>query len=147
MIPNFFSKKPIPEKLPAEMEKIVADLKNSSSQEECLRRAYDILTQRYRGYKVLTYIYLWRIFETDLEKIWARNGFLHCHVMNYLLRVLLVKSGWFEDSDIELKHSMYCYVSPHQYLRVRVGKDKWINVDLWYYHYGKQLGEYAHGFH
>ena len=147
MIPNFFRKKPIPDKLPAEMEQIVEELKHLNSKEECLKRAYEIMIGRYRGYRFRTYWQLHKAWEMDLEKIWKKTGFLHCHAMNYLLRVLLVKSGWFQDDDIQLKYSLVWYVSPHQYLRVKIEDNKFVNVDVWNYNYGKKFGDYAHGFH
>jgi len=147
MIPNFFSKKPIPDKLPLEMEKIVEELKRFESKEECLKQAYGIMAGRYRGYRMRTYIRIHEAFCTDLEKLWRKTGFLHCHVMNYLLRVLLVKSGWFQDDEIELKYSLVWYISPHQYLRVKVGDNKFINVDVWNAFYGKKFGDFARGFH
>jgi hypothetical protein len=147
MIPNFFSKKPIPDQLPFEMQTIVEELKLSANKEECLKQAYKIMTSRYRGFRFRTYIKIYEAFETDLEKLWCKTGFLHCHVINYLLRVLLVKSGWFDDDDIQLKYSLIWYVSPHQYLQVKVGENKFINVDTWNHHYGKRFGDYARGFH
>lgn len=147
MIPNFFRKNQIPDKLPVEMEKIVAELKQTGSQEECLRRAYEIMVRRYRGFRFRTYLRIHEAFETDLEKMWKKTGFLHCHVINFLLRVLLVKSGWFQDADIKFKYSLVWYVSPHQYLQIKVGENKFINVDVWNYHYGKKFGDYARGFH
>ncbi len=147
MLPNFFTKLPIPDKIPDAMQKIAEELGRSVNKEDCLKRAYEIMTQKFRGYRFRTYIKIHLAFEADLEKLWARAGFMHCHTMNYLLRVLLIKSGWFDDLDIQFGYSLVWYVSPHQYLCVRVGDDQYINVDVWNHHYGKKFGDYARGFH
>ena len=147
MILSLFKKEPIPEKLPEGMMKMVEELKACRNQDECLQKGYDISTSKYRGYKFKTYTKLWRVFETDLEKLWARSGFLHCHLMNYLLRILLVKSGWFRDEDLTLQITFIWYVSIHQHLLVHMRDGRQIHVDIWYAHYGKKFGDYAHGFH
>jgi len=146
MIPNLFSKEAIPEKLPSGMEKIVEELKKSKSKEECVERAYSAISEKYRGYRVKTYLRLFDLFVSDVEKIWAKSGFIHCHTMNYLMRILLVKSGWFEDSDVRVKWTLVWYISPHQYLDVKID-EKAIIIDLWGKTYGIKLGDYAHGFH
>ena len=147
MLLNFFTKLPIPNKIPEEMQKIAEELSRSASKEDCLKSAYEIMTQKYRGYRFRTYTKIHLAFETDLEKLWQRTGFMHCHAINYLLRILLIKSGWFDDSDIRFRYSLVWYISPHQYLRVKVGDDKCLDVDIWNHHYGKEFGDYAHGFH
>ena len=147
MIPNLCYKIKIPDKIPNEMQQVVDELKKSKSKEECLRRAYEVLTKKYRGYRFRTYLKIWLVFVTDLEKLWQRTDFLHCHTMNYLLRALLIKSGWFSEDDIKLKYSLVRYISLHQYLEIKVALDKFINVDIWNANYGKGLGDYAHGFH
>lgn len=147
MIPNFFNKRPIPEKLPEEMESVIEELRGVIGKEECLRWAYEIMIQRYRGYRFRTYWRFGEAFETDVEKLWQKTGFLHCHNMNYLFRILLVKSGWFGDDDIKLKYSLVWYISPHQYLQIKLDDNSFINVDIWNHNYGKKFGDYARGFH
>ena len=147
MLLNFFTKLPIPNKIPDAMQKIAEELSRCVDKEDCLKRAHQIMTRKFRGYRFRTCTKIHLAFETDLKKLWSRDGFLHCHTMNYLLRVLLVKSGWFDDLDIQFGYSLVWYVSPHQYLRVRIGENKYINMDVWNHHYGKKFGDYAHGFH
>jgi hypothetical protein len=117
---NFFSKTKIPEKLPEEMQKIINEMKQLSSQEQCLRKVYDIMANRYRGYRFKTYTRLSQIFRFDIQKLWGKIGFIHCHNANYLMRILLVKSGFFNNNDIENKWTLVWYISPHQYLRVKL---------------------------
>ncbi len=146
-IPNLFSKEPIPQELPTGMVELVERVRSAKNKKQALQTAYEALAGKYRGYKAMTYLKLWRVWETDLDKIWQRSGFLHCTTMNYLLRIILIKSGWFKEEDIRFGYAMIWYISLHQYLKVRVAPNEWIKADLWYHHYGKKLGDYGHGFH
>ncbi len=146
-IPNLFNKEPLPSELPLDLIEAVEEVRSTNNKKQALEKAYVILTAKYRGYKFMTYLKLWLLWEVDLNKIWRRSGFLHCTSMNYLLRILLVKSGWFTEDDIHLAYSLIWYISIHQYLKVRLAERKWINVDIWYHYYGKGLGEYGHGFY
>lgn len=146
-IPNLFHKDHIPNKLPEDMQRVVNILKRSRSKEACIRKAYDILTRKYKGYRIQTYTKLPQAFDRDVNVLWRRRGFIHCHNFNYLMRILLIKSGKFTTRDIRIRLAMIWYVSIHQYLRIRINKRKFINVDLWGRNHGIKLGGYAHGFH
>lgn len=146
MIKNLFAKGKIPDSLPKDMQVVINKLKKSKNKEDCLKKAYDILSKKYRGYRVKTYTRFFDLFQSDLNKIWAKKDFLHCTTMNYLMRILLVKSGFFKDKDTKIKFSLVWYISPHQYLNVRLNK-KSVNIDLWGKAYGIKFGDYAHGFH
>jgi hypothetical protein len=104
------------------------------------------LISKYRGYRGKTWIKIFDIFENDINVLWSKNGFLHCTSINYVMRILLVKSGFFTEDDLRLKWTHVGYISPHQYLQVKVD-EKLINVDIWAYAYGIKFGDYAHGFH
>ncbi len=143
----FLSKTKIPEKLPAEMQRVVDDLKQSSNQEECLQKAYEIMTSRYRGYKLRTYTRFFNIFTFNVDKLWNDKGFIHCHNANYLLRILLVKSGFFENKDLKNKWTLTWYLAIHQYLKIKMSKGENVNVDVWGVAYGIKFGDYAHGSH
>jgi hypothetical protein len=147
MIHNIFSKPEIPPKLPKGMEALIAKLKKSKNKKDCLKKAYSFLSNKYKGYMVKTYTRLFDLFISDINKIWAKSGFLHCNNMNHLIRILLLKSGFFKDDDITLKWSLVWYISPHQYLRVKINDNEYINVDIWGSSHGISLGDYAHGFH
>ncbi|MCG2701474.1 hypothetical protein L6267_04875, partial [Candidatus Parcubacteria bacterium] len=118
---DLLSKTPIPNKLPEQMRETINELKTSLGKEDCLRRAYEILTAKYRGQRIKTYTKLFNVFSKDIDKMWSQTGFLHCTSMNYLMRTLLIKSGFFNDSDIALKWTMVWYISPHQYIQVNMG--------------------------
>jgi|SRR5581483_6559750 len=137
---------PIPQNLPAALEAAIVQLKESKDQTDCLQKAYQLLTTKYHGRRVKTYLRIFDLFFADINELWERNGFLHCTNMNYLLRVLLVKSGFFKDEDITARWTLIWYMSPHQYLVVRLATGKNISVDMWSKSYGIALGNYAHGF-
>jgi hypothetical protein len=127
---DLFSKTPVPEVLPDEMQKIINEIKQSLSKEECLKRAYEIMISKYRGYRVKTYTKLFDVFNQDIATLWDKNGFLHCNNINYLLRTLLIRSDFFTEDEIRLRWTLVWYISPHQYAQVNID-DKWVNVDVW----------------
>lgn len=135
----------IPGTIPVDMDSVVEKLKQLGSQEECLRIAYSVLNKKYHGSRVKTYLLLWRVLDADLEKLWGRKGYLHCTNINYVLQVLLVKSGLFMASDIRFRWTLIWYISLHQYIQVKV-KGSWVNVDIWASRFGVEFGGYAHGF-
>lgn len=143
---GLFSKTPIPDVLPEEMQKIINEIKKSLNKEECLKKAYEILISKYRGYRVKTYIKLFDVFKHDIATLWDKNGFLHCTNLNYLLRALLIRSDFFTEDEIHLRWTHIWYISPHQFVQVKID-NKLVNVDIWAYAYGIKFGDNAHGFH
>ncbi len=117
---DLFSKTPIPDKLPDEMWKTINRIKKSSGKQECLKNVYEILIAKYRGYRVKTFLKIYDIFQHNIDVLWNKNGFLHCNNINYIMRVLLVKSNFFTEEDIRLKWTHTWYTTPHQYVQVKV---------------------------
>lgn len=134
------------EDLPEGMKVLVDELAVKSTQEEALRFAYDTLTQKYRGYRTLTFLRFDRLCITNIEKLWSIRGFLHCHQMNYLLRTLLLASEQFQPEDIEARWTGVWFISPHQYLIITLRNGQKIEVDLWAKVYSIPFGAHAHGF-
>jgi hypothetical protein len=145
MIPHLFSKEPIREITNKDLLQSINLVKHSRSKEEALKRAFKIITSKFKGYRFRTYILFWKAWEKDPNKLWSRSGFMHCTHQNFLLRVLLVKSSWFSEQDIQLGYSLVWYISPHQYLKIKLGKDI-ICADPWNHRFGVPLGYYAVGF-
>jgi hypothetical protein len=141
---NFLTPPAIPTRLPASLSDEIAALQQLSSQQAVLQKSYDVLTSKYRGYRLKTITRLWELFMVDVDALWARHGFLHCTSSNYLLKILLVKSGKFSESDITFRWTLIYYWSPHQYVRVRIGEE-WTDIDLWGKAYGIPFGKHAHG--
>lgn len=137
----------IPTNLPQEMETIVELLRRTNSQEECLQKVYELLTKKYHGNRIKTLLHLFELFSRSLEELWSRNGFMHCTNLNWLLRTLLVKSGHFSAQDIRTHWTLLWYVSPHQYIQVKLNSGEQVNIDVWAETYGIPFGDYAHGFH
>ncbi len=137
----------VPVAIPAEMESAVAALRDSRGKMECLVRAYQLLTKKYRGYRLRTYTRILDALCSDLREIWRGSGFLHYTTLNYLLKILLVKSGHFRDEDIKFRWTFVWLISPHQYAKVRFAKGQWVAVDLFGRAFGIPFGNYAHGIH
>ncbi|MDD5331759.1 MAG: hypothetical protein PHE43_02975 [Candidatus Nanoarchaeia archaeon] len=147
-IPNMLWKKQLPDKIPFGMELWVEELNNSKSQEECLYKAYDMVTSKWRGGKYKTYSRFNWLFVSDLDKIWNQDSqYMHCMTFNYILRILLTKSGCFEDKNLKQKISMVCLISPHQYLDVTLKSGSHTYLDSWARAYGIEYGDYTSGFY
>lgn len=142
---DLLTKTPVPDVLPAEMEKIINEIKQCLNKEECLKKVHQILITKYHGNRVKTYTKLPDAFIPDIHKLWNKNGFLHCTNINYVARTLLVKSGHFKEEDIRLKWTLLWYFSPHQYAQVQIS-EKWIDIDIWAHAYGIEYGNHAKGF-
>ncbi len=140
---DLFSKTPLPSVLPDKMQEVILELKKSHDQKECLEKVYALLTAKYHGERLKTYTKLFQLFRKDIFWLWSRNGYLHCTNINYVAKILLVDSGFFQNSDIRLKWTFVWHISPHQYLQVKVG-NQWINIDVWANAFGIKFGNYAH---
>jgi hypothetical protein len=132
--------------LPQDMREYIEKLRLIHDKKTCLEFTYTLLVQKYRGYRLFTYLKIFEILRHDINWLWAQQGCLHCTHINFLLKILLVQSCVFTEEDIRTRWTLIWYISPHQYLQVRVGKE-WIDVDIWAHVYGIPLGDHAHGFH
>ena len=138
----------MPTLLPTEMEEIINNqLKSADSPEECLKRVYNILSLKYYGNRWKIVSRFWELFNLNPQRLWAKSGFLYCTSINYLMKILLTRSGWFKKGDIATKWSLTWNFFPHQYLRARVDSNKYINADVWAKIFGIEFGDHAHGFH
>ena len=142
MVLDAFSKTPIKDILPDDMQGIAYELSKSPDQISCLRAAYDILTARFHGDRLKTFTHVLDLFSDNVSYLWDRR-FLHCTNSNYLLRHLLIESGHFAEQDIMLCRTLIWHVSPHQYVSVKVG-NKRIDVDIWASRYGIPFGDHSH---
>ena len=140
MIPNFFSKQKIPKDLPKGMQDIIKKLKNTKSKEQCLKLAYKELSKNHNGAVFGAWRYMPRIFIRDINKLWEKK-ILVCTSLAFLLRILLIKSKKFEETDLKYKKTWSAYVFPHVILDVKI-KNKWIHVDVWGKANGIKFGEY-----
>jgi len=135
------------DQLPEDMQKIIKELKKSENKEACLLKAYNILANKYRGQRGATYTKLHHLAVSDINKLWAKQGFMHCTNINYIMKLLLVRSGFFTENDIIAKWTHVWYISPHQYLKIKIKDNQYINIDIWAKIYGISFGDFAKGFH
>ncbi|HSW89435.1 MAG TPA: hypothetical protein VLH19_01020 [Patescibacteria group bacterium] len=144
-IPHFFLKEEIPPIKNSDLLETINDVKNCHSLHEAMTSALQILSSKYQSKRFETYLFFHKLYEKDPNKLWKRSGFMHCTQQNYLFRVLLVKSGWLKEEQIQLGFSLIWYISPHQFLKIILPKGK-IAVDPWNYAFGVPFGRYASGF-
>jgi len=132
-----FKKESLPNKLPLDFEAMLHKLSiESASNRDFLAKAYYYVTSHYRGSRIRTLANFWVAFQDPINH---PPGFLPCTSQNYLLRLMLVKSKRFQESDIEVK-VVPLNLFIHQYLRVHVDGE-WIDVDPWSAFRGVPLGK------
>lgn len=130
-----------------DLEREIQKLRKLKTKEEVLKSAYALLTKKYRGYRIKTITRIPELFDADVARLWARSGFLYCTHLNYLMKILLVGSNKFKEDDFVFQWTAIYYWSPHQYLKVRMDNERWVNVDVWARAYGIEFGQYASGSH
>lgn len=143
---DLFGKTSIPRVVPDDMRRAIDELKRAKNKSDCLRRGYEILIGKYRGYRLKTYLRLGEVFGVDIDELWNKKDFLHCTNINFLMRILLIESGHFREDEVRIRWTLVWYISPHQYLQIKVD-NSWVNVDIWGYTHGIKFGDYAHGFY
>jgi hypothetical protein len=146
MFEKILYKGPEPKRIPKSMQQRITILKKTKTQTACTKKAYGFLSTKYHGNRINTYLKLHELFQSDINTLWKKKGFLHCTNINYLLRILLIKSGHFADQDLQPTWTLTWFISPHQYLKVKLKNKKKIDIDLWAKIYGTPYGKYASGF-
>ncbi len=141
-----FGKTQIPPVLERELEAVLKKLEGIDDQETYLEAAYDTITRRYRGGRRETFTKVADLFSSSLQDLWNREGFLHCTNQNYLLALILVRSGRFREQDITPQWTLIWYCAPHQYLQVKLRDGRSIAVDPWARSYGVPFGRHAYAF-
>tara|TARA_Y100000310_G_C20393115_1_gene673757 strand:- start:247 stop:717 length:471 start_codon:yes stop_codon:yes gene_type:complete len=140
---GIFNRNALPKKIPTELQVIINQLKGKS-RIDILKGAYNTVTTKFTSSNWKTYTHLPEIFQKNTNKLWTK-GFLYCTHQNFLIRLILIKTGKFKESDIKLRRGLTHWLSPHQWLSVRI-RNKWIDVDPWGRSYGVPFGKNAHGF-
>ena len=124
MIPNLFKKNNIPNKIPKELNNKIKDFSKSKNKEEFLKKSFFYIVNNWGGSRVNLIYNFPRLRQKDLSEILKSQGYMHCTTMNYLLRVMAVKSNLFSDRDIKLKLTNTWYIIPHQYLEIKISNKK-----------------------
>ncbi|MFH1522285.1 MAG: hypothetical protein ABIE43_00520 [Patescibacteria group bacterium] len=135
-----FRKKPIPDKIPDSMEKVIRTLKiESKNKEDFLNKAYNYLGGKYRSERFNTFFKFNYLFKS-LDEAWEKKGYMPCTQSNNLLRIFLIKSGFFKEREIKIKNVFANFIL-HQYLKINLN-DRWINVDVGEKQRGLKIGEH-----
>ena len=146
LIYSFFMPDKIPASIPDEMQKIVNALDNESKSDiDFLQKAYDIVNSRYTSPSMGYLKEPQRLFMKNLDNIWTSQGYLPCDKQNYVLKVMLVKSRWFNETDIKEIFTS-CIITPHYYLKIKLNNNSYIAADMWGADHGYKLGEHTGGY-
>lgn len=146
MTPNLFKKIPISNKIPKKLDNKIKEFSKSRDREEFLRKSFFYIVNNWGGSRINLLCKFPRLYQIDLNEIIQTKGYMHCTTMNYLLRVMAVKSDLFEDKDIEVKLTNSWYIAPHQYLQIKISVHKIIFLDPWNYQFGIDYGKFGSGF-
>lgn len=140
---RFWSPWSLPVVLPADALRVVRAMSGMQTRAQALAYAYGVVQKRFHGASVWSDFF--SLFVDDFRVLWKKERKTHCTHLNQLLRVLLVQSGCFSGEDVRFRWT-FIFLSPHQYLSVRVAPRRWIAVDPWGGTHGLPLGDYGHGF-
>lgn len=148
MIPHLFRPYPLPKELPDVLQNHIQSLSTSSkADEEFIKKCFFLVVSLQKGHRINMVLKFSRLFWTNIAKIFNFRGYLHCTTSNYLLRTMLVKSGRIPEKDVQQVSTSTWGIFPHQYLRVKMGNNKYLNLDAWAYRFGIEFGDYSRGFH
>lgn len=137
-----FWKERVPKMVPRSLDAKIRGLKmKSKSPEKFVRASYDLLRKKYHGSHALTFLRPDIVFSRNLEKMWSRSGYLSCNQVNWILYIMLVRSGFFSEGDVRFRCTITPRLMIHQYAEVRLGS-KWIPVDVWASRYNRSFGEH-----
>lgn len=141
IIPHLgFKEEKVPETIPASMLEKINEIKNQvNTKEHFLNLAYNYLGSRFRSERFNTFLKLNYLFKS-VDAVWQLDGYMPCTINNFLLKIFLVKSGWFNEKDVRRQHVFVNFV-PHQYLQVKIG-DKWLDVDVGEKQRGLPIGKH-----
>jgi len=151
IIPHLgYKKLPLPENIPVEWQKEIDLLKSKAdSPEKFLDLTYNYLGEKYYS-KSNSFFRRLRTFTNfstlfiGLDELYKRSGFMHCTQLNFLLRIFLVKSGFFKEEDIRLRHMFFDFFI-HQYAQVKLSKH-WLAIDIFDYSNGLKIGKHLKTF-
>jgi len=137
-----FWKDSLPKEIPSSLMFTIRDLKKkNNSGEKFVRAAYGLLQNKYHGSHALTFLRPDVVFSRNLDRMWSRSGYLSCNQINWILYIMLVRSGFFSESDVRFRCTMTPRFMIHQYLEVRL-RNKWVSVDVWASRFGRKFGEH-----
>ena len=146
IIYSFFVPDKIPNNIPDEMQKIVDNLDNESKSDiDFLQKAYDVVNSRYTSPSMGYLKEPQRLVIKNIDSLWTSEGYLPCDKQNYVLKVMLVKSKWFNETDVK-ETLTSCIITPHYYLNIKLNNNSYVYADMWGADHGYKLGEHASGY-
>ena len=147
VVPNYgWKKTPLPHGISDQLLREIESLaKMYRTPDMFLRAAFELISKRYPVKSRIGVIrHPFSVFVKSPEKLWNMHGsYLHCHQMNLLLRIFLVKSNLFKDEHIEPHYSILNLFT-HQYLHVKVDDDT-LFIDPWAFKFRVPFGKFAQG--
>ena len=130
----------LPKDIPEDIINAVEKIKSKAeSKRKFLELAYKYLGDKYYTGRLMTILKFPYLFK-DLNTVWGMRGFMPCTRSNFLMRIFLIKSGFFQEDEIRRRH-IFCNFLIHQYLRVKINNE-WINVDVGEKQRGAPIGKY-----
>jgi len=115
----------VPQNIPQDFLKVIADFnKKSKTDKEYLYNAYSYITERYHEARLKTIINWNYSFKNVFSH---KSGYIPWNIHNFLLKVMLVKSGRFKEEDVKTQIVFFNFFI-HQYLKVKLD-NQWIKVD------------------
>ncbi|MFH1592694.1 MAG: hypothetical protein ABIB47_04995 [Candidatus Woesearchaeota archaeon] len=133
----------LPVKLPKELKKEISKLRKIKAKKKVILESLNFIKKNFESNSLLLFLKLHRHYYKDLSSILKKRGFFPCHILAFILRVLLIESGRFKEEDIKVHYTFYSGII-HEYLKVFV-KNNWVNVDPWAYNQGVPFGKFGMG--
>ena len=127
------------ENITEDMREVINGLKSrANSKEEFLKLAYNYLGSRFRSERFNTFLKFHYLFK-NLDDIWKMQGYMPCTQSSFLMRIFLIKSGFFKEEEVRKRHTFFDF-NIHQYLQVNLG-GKWVDIDIGEKQRGMPIGK------
>jgi hypothetical protein len=123
------------------MDAAIARLKADAggSKRRFLQLAYELIGSKYHTGRINTLVKFKELF-LRIDSVWNRGGFMPCSQTNELMRIFLLKSGFFGPNEVRKRIAVF-RLFIHQYLQVHVD-GRWIDVDVGERQRGLKIGEH-----
>lgn len=135
----------VPDDIPADMQATIDRLsRQNPDQTAFIRAVLDEVRSRHFVSKRQHFTHPSILFRKDITEIWEkqRGDRQACHVLNFIVKAMLVKSGRFTDEQVVGRMTFY-HMNIHQYLTVATDRGI-VYVDPWGYLARKTaVGEYG----
>ena len=106
--------------------KLIANKLKAKSKEQTLRNIFKYVTKKYLSEEEqVKLIIVPKWFYNNPEELLKKSQFLPCCVQNLIVRTLLVNTRQFKNSDIKSIAMITKKLTAHQYLTVKIDKQKY----------------------